>query len=76
MGLRTRVPTVVLWIAVASAAAAWLWPAPEALASSGGLRGLLYADLAAGFAGWAIVMRTWLGAKARHMPPRPEGDRG
>ena len=66
MRFQTRVVTIVLWIAAAGAAAAWLWPEPESIDTSPWFWGLLIVQLAAGLAGWAIVMIAWLRARSQH----------
>jgi hypothetical protein len=75
MRLPTRTVTVVLWLAIAGTAAAWLWPDAGSLEASRGLWVLLVIELAAGFAGWVITLGTWFRAKARHAA-RAEGGRG
>jgi hypothetical protein len=75
MAMKSRVPTIVLWIAAAGAAAVWVWPGAVEVSASAGLRGLLAVELAAGLLGWVVVMVTWRRAKARHEQaagePRP-----
>jgi hypothetical protein len=75
MQLRTRVVTVLLWLAVIGIAAAWLWPAPDALATAPALRALLVVELAAAAAGWVVTMVTWVRAKARHVGASAEDRR-
>jgi hypothetical protein len=75
MRMKTRVPTILLWIAAAGAAAAWLWPQDGTPRPIAGLHLVLAAQLVAAVAGWAVVMVTWRRAKARHEaaaggPPR------
>lgn len=76
MQFQSRVVTVVLWLAAAGVATAWLWPHPEAVAASPFLRAILMAELAAGIVGWLIIMATWLRAKARHAAQHTEAGRG
>jgi hypothetical protein len=66
MRFQTRVVTVVLWLAAAGTAAAWLWPAPESADTGRAFWILLLIELGAGILGWVLIMSAWMRAKARH----------
>jgi hypothetical protein len=76
MRLQTRAVTVVLWLAALGALAVWIWPGADSPGASGGLRAVLVAELAAGFAGWVVTIATWAAAKRRHAAAVPERGHG
>ncbi len=72
MLVATYTPTVVAWIALIGATAAWAWPEPRSETAGTAFWWIVSAQLLTGLAGWLPAMRRWRPLKARYLAEHPE----